>query len=347
MYVTVIFITVFITLTLIQCNDDSVCTKSKPGVYECTCKDNTKKIQTEHAYLNNKNFFTEVQTCVPKLRQPANDDVHVVMCFEKSYAVAIPNLLRSIYINTNQRNRLSFHILHTQNDTSVDSLKQTLACRDIFDGQTPLLEHIEFKDSVIREKIKVYGFDEAEIQRFRSAANFARFYFHEVLPKYDKIIYIDADTVVQGDVVKLWDATDFRGHVLASTPDSNELRTVFLQSSDLKSLYRARYYSEIDLTVMGYNAGLALYNLKLWREEGFVDEVHYWMREQYKRQHWRIATQPLQTTVSYNVCFNKITYYKILTSRYYLSFKIIFVAAADDDVVVVFAAVTDDDYAYI
>ena len=287
--------------TLDQCNDESKCARTSPGVFDCVCKDDTKKIQTEHAYLNSKNFFTDVQTCVPKVKQPANDTVHVVMCFEKSYAIGIPNLLRSIYLNSEQPDRLSFHILHTQNDTSVAELKQTLACRDVFDGKVPLLEHVEFKDSMIREKIKVYGLDEGYIQRFRSAANFARFYFHEVFSSYDKIIYIDADTVVQGDIVKLWDDTDMRGYVLASTPDSNELRTVFLQSSHLKSLFRARYYSEIELTIMGYNAGLAIYNLKIWREQEFVEEVHHWMRQQYQRQHWRIATQPLQTTVTYNV----------------------------------------------
>ena len=250
-------------------------------------------------YLNHQNYWTTVDVCAPKVRESSQDKVNIVMCFEKSYVFGLINLLHSMYLNTAHPERLEFHVIHTKSDSDIAVFTQLMACRDVFNGTStpPRVNLIEFDGSMIKEDIVIYG--PAEIQRLKSSANYARFYFDQLLPTVDKIVYIDVDTIVKGDIIKLMDETDMRGHVIAMCPDEKQIKYVILQTTNLPSLFFKRYYMNIDLDSQEYNAGFFILDLKLWRKEQLLSEVYYWMREQKNHQLWRIATQPIQTIIFY------------------------------------------------
>lgn len=72
----------------------------------------------------------------------------------------------------------------------------------------------------------------------------------------EKIIYLDSDIVVLGDISELWN-TDITNFYLACVPnlDNQRFKAIFAQ------------YVEFDPEFKYYNAGVLLVNLKKWREE--------------------------------------------------------------------------------
>ena len=101
-----------------------------------------------------------------------------------------------------------------------------------------------------------------------SVVTYYRIFIASLFPEYDKIIYLDCDLVLLGDVSKLY-LTDMGDSILAACPDQFVSRT-----------YEFRQYAEkaIGVDPDGYvNAGVLLMNLTEYRkckiEEKFVDLI--------------------------------------------------------------------------
>ena len=204
-------------------------------------------------------------------------------------------------LHTKQPERLHIHIIHLPNPDDIVTVNRMLGCYNIFNGiaTPPIVSLVQFNDSLVQAPIRVVGPKE-DIVRLSSPANFARFYFDRMLPGVDKIAYIDADTIVLGDIVKLWDHTHMNGHLIAAVKDAFPMEKLFFRTSFVERLFYELYYSEFDFSTEGFNAGVYIMDLKLYRDENFIDQVHYWMRKQAEHGLWQIATQPLTELISYH-----------------------------------------------
>ncbi len=87
-----------------------------------------------------------------------------------------------------------------------------------------------------------------------SRAAYAPLALDMVLPNYDRVIWLDADTIILGDLKPLW-ALDLDGALLAATPDD------FISQAELAATR----------TSMGlyFNSGVMVLDLELWRMSGF------------------------------------------------------------------------------
>ena len=98
-----------------------------------------------------------------------------------------------------------------------------------------------------------------------SVVTYYRLFIASLFPQYDKIMYLDCDLVVHGDIAKLYH-TDLGDNILGAAPEQ------FVQNTA-----EFRDYAEIALGLDpdGYvNAGVLLINLKAFREndiEGQLD----------------------------------------------------------------------------
>lgn len=96
-----------------------------------------------------------------------------------------------------------------------------------------------------------------------STATYRRLFLPDLLPDLDRILFIDADTIVRGDLRALWEE-DLAGALVAAVPDP--------WASGLDS-FRARY-------PQGYfNAGMLLIDLAAWRAEGVTARCLQLVRE--------------------------------------------------------------------
>ncbi len=108
--------------------------------------------------------------------------------FVKYSIVSIYSLIE----NASKSHQYHIHVLHT--DISDENQKQVLALQNeqfriSFDDVTEYLTSIS---------------DKLPIRDYYSKTTYFRLFIAEMFPEYDKAIYIDADTIVQGDISKLY-----------------------------------------------------------------------------------------------------------------------------------------------
>lgn len=92
-------------------------------------------------------------------------------------------------------------------------------------------------------------------------AIYYRLFIAEMFPEYEKAVYLDVDTVVLGDVSKLYD-TDLDGYYIGAVPD---------QSLALVQPFRDYTKNALDIDGDEYfNSGVIVMNLDAFRKEKFL-----------------------------------------------------------------------------
>lgn len=89
-------------------------------------------------------------------------------------------------------------------------------------------------------------------------ASYSRLFLSSVIPDtYNKVLYLDCDTIVRGNLSKLWDVdlTDYMAAGVLDTVERHFLRKIGLSQSDLY-----------------VNAGILLINLTKWRNENIEQQ---------------------------------------------------------------------------
>lgn len=105
--------------------------------------------------------------------------------------------------------------------------------------------------------------DKLPIRDYYTKSTYFRFFIAEMFPGYDKAIYIDADTIVRGDISELY-FTDIGDSYLGAVQDRVLLET------DIFGQYAERVVG-VDRHNF-FNAGLLLINCKKFREVGVLDK---------------------------------------------------------------------------
>ena len=76
-----------------------------------------------------------------------------------------------------------------------------------------------------------------------------------------RVLYLDADTIVAGDVTELWD-TDLQGKTIGVVPDMLHWNRRLLH-----------HYSEVDVSDVYFNGGVILFDLERWRATNVTERL--------------------------------------------------------------------------
>ena len=136
------------------------------------------------------------------------------------------------------------------------------------------------------ERLTIHGFDKARLPALKvqahltnleSPLNFARFYMGELLgPGVCKVLYLDADVVVQGDAAELADLALPLGALCAASLRKNTLGVKGVQGlkgEKLQARFLSRYGRPLPLEEHGFNAGVFVYNLRQWAALNLTEEA--------------------------------------------------------------------------
>jgi lipopolysaccharide biosynthesis glycosyltransferase len=133
-----------------------------------------------------------------------------------------------------------------------------------------------------------YGDDIALLAHI-SVSTMDRLFLPEILKDLDKVVYLDIDILIQGDVGYLYDLelgeNVFAGKRTKLKTWANMIRPITratLKFEPAKAWdIRRRLHSVADLTSRTFNAGILSLNLRLMREENFT-VTHMYLVEQCK-----------------------------------------------------------------
>lgn len=118
--------------------------------------------------------------------------VPVFLAADDKYVKFMMVTIKSIIDNTTSKNRYRLHILH--NDITLENqnlVKQmeTKNCKIVFVDVSGELKKIEKKIA---------------LRDYYTATTYYRVFIAEMFPKYEKVVYVDSDTIVREDIANLY-----------------------------------------------------------------------------------------------------------------------------------------------
>lgn len=161
--------------------------------------------------------------------------------FAKYTAVSIVSLLEN-----NSSSEIFVHILYS------DLNKNTI------------LKLIKFENIYNNAKIVFHKIDEARFEKFglviahTTKETYFRYLIAEVLSEIDRVLYLDGDTVVNGDISDLF-KIDISGYYCAGVED------IWIGESN--------YKKEIGVTGVYINTGVVLFNIEEIRRAGIIEKL--------------------------------------------------------------------------
>jgi len=159
--------------------------------------------------------------------------------------------LHSMIKNADPTKRYHVHVLHT--DIKPETMKSvtdlsTEAFEITFDDVTEYLESIS---------------DKLPLRDYYSKTTYYRLFISEMFPEYDKAIYIDSDTVVQGDISRLY---------------NTDIKDAYLGACHEQAMVQVDEYGTYVEKVIGvsrynfFNAGILLINCHRFRLHFVLDK---------------------------------------------------------------------------
>ena len=217
-------------------------------------------------------------------RDPQQKPVDIVIAGDRVQALGLMACAKSCVDSTRRPGRLRFHLI--VDPPSVNVIQAAAACAISGSGAS----------------VRVYGFDWSAYKRnpeltisapvnsrkgnLSAEANFARFYLPEMLPNdVEKVVYLDADTVVRKDVAHLYDtsltaSTSPRMAVAAVSRRYKPMCGSWLacRSTQVQSLLRSQGIDDPAAQLDTFNAGVLVLHLKRWRAMDYTRRVEFWMK---------------------------------------------------------------------
>ena len=167
----------------------------------------------------------------------SGNTLHIALAFDQNFITPFYVLVTSIFIN-NKTSHISFHVI--AEDLTEDEKKSIVSFINLNNSDI----HFYTLDKRVVRQFTLPGADHI------SAATFYRLYFSQLLPgTITKLLYLDTDIIVIGDLVKLY-STPLTDHVLAAVADAQIVCR-----------------PEIGIENPGdyFNAGVILINLEEWK----------------------------------------------------------------------------------
>jgi len=121
--------------------------------------------------------------------------------------------------------------------------------------------------------------------------NYVRFHLHELLPEVDRIVYLDSDLVVLGDVAELLQSMDGSNATVAAVPRLNNVLQVYID------VFLPKFPRWVPSESPSFNAGVMVINLQAWRSRQVTARIEEWVAENKKNRIWRHGSQPAMLLV--------------------------------------------------
>lgn len=275
---------------------------------------NIKELQ--RTFIKNETFSATLEPAF------SDNNVPVVICFDDNYAISGAALVNSIIKHANPF--LNYDLVVLENGVSLANKQRFVSLLAAHDNI-----HLRFFDVNAFSEIK-NAFTRAHF----SAATYARLFIPRLFAEYEKVIFIDSDTVVENDLAELLDIP-LADNLVAAVKDIVMEGFVLLgamsQSSDGVMPAKEYLSSSLGLTNPDeyFQAGILVFNIVQMNQENTFSSLmeamqskRYWFLDQdimNKVFHGRVHYLPLEWNV-YHGNGNTETFFPNLPFSTYIRF---------------------------
>ncbi len=180
-----------------------------------------------------------------------NQNIPIFFACDNNFVKFTIVSLQSMIANASKEYKYHVYVLHT--DITEEMQKKVFALKnDNFD--------ITFED--VTDYLKSIS-DKLPIRDYYSKTTYYRLFIAEMFPEYDKAIYIDSDTIVQGDISQLY-FTDIRDAYVGACHETVMIQEDVFGTYVEKVIGISRYNF--------FNAGILLINCDQFRTHFVLDK---------------------------------------------------------------------------
>ncbi|OXB83594.1 UNVERIFIED_CONTAM: hypothetical protein H355_011413 [Colinus virginianus] len=208
--------------------------------------------------------------------QEMDEEIPVVICAAAGRMGATVAAISSIYSNTEAN--VLFYIVGLKN--TIPHIRRWIENSKLNEIK---FKTVEFNPMVLKGKIR----QDASRPELLQPLNFVRFYLPLLIQKHEKVIYLDDDVIVQGDIQELYDTKLAPGHAAAFSddcdlPSTHEIvRSVGMQNTYMGFLdYRKQAIRDLGISpsTCSFNPGVIVANMTEWKKQRLTKQLEKWMQ---------------------------------------------------------------------
>ena len=182
-------------------------------------------------------------------------EIPIFFAIDDQYIPFLAVALKSLIENANKDYKYLIKVLHT--NVQEDHMKQIRK----YENENVNIEFVDLNYYIERVQDKLYTRD------YYTNTTYFRLFLPELYPQYDKVLYLDSDIIVLGDISELYN-TDMGTNLVAAAPDDIiQYNKVFQDYAELV-VGVAKYQNY-------FNAGVLLMNLDELRKFKFEEKFLY------------------------------------------------------------------------
>ena len=184
-----------------------------------------------------------------------NKIIPVFYAVDDAYIPFLAVSIKSLISNSSSENDYIIRVLYTNiTDEHINKIK-------MLEKENVSIEFVNFNNKIESIKDKLYTRD------YYSKTTYFRLFLPEIYKEYDKIIYIDSDTVVLTDIADMYNI-DMGDNLVAGVPDG-AVQTVPIFQEYVEKVVGVADYNKY------FNAGILLMNLDELRKFKFQEKFLY------------------------------------------------------------------------
>ena len=181
-----------------------------------------------------------------------NKEIPIFTACDDNYLPFLAVTLQSIKQNASKDYNYSFRVLHS--GIKADNIEKIMK----YNSENFKVEFVDvrelLKDVMARLHTCIYY----------TQTTYYRLFIANLYPQYDKIIYVDTDVVVRGDISQLYNI-EIGDNLVGATREDYVMTDPYIQPYFVKVLGLPRHEDY-------FNAGLLLMNLDQFRKQKFEDQ---------------------------------------------------------------------------
>ncbi len=192
---------------------------------------------------------------------PTNEESIVLVCAaDDNYAMPLAVMVRSVLENLGSERHLSLFII----DGGIKQHNKQKITRSINSERVEVKWLQPLTDLL----------DGLEGYWYITIAMFYRLLIPDLLPQYQKAIYLDTDLILNEDLGKLWDIDIGEDYLLAVGELYPSLKIQELTSSDISSTATIDCPAlQLPINFKAFNSGVLVINLEKWRAENLGRKI--------------------------------------------------------------------------
>uniref|UniRef100_A0A8C2LUQ8 Glycosyltransferase 8 domain-containing protein 2 n=3 Tax=Cricetulus griseus TaxID=10029 RepID=A0A8C2LUQ8_CRIGR len=205
------------------------------------------------------------------------EEIPVVICAAAGRMGATMAAINSIHSNTDAN--IVFYVVGLRN--TLSRIRKWIEHSKLKEINFKI---VEFNPVVLKGKIR----PDSPRPELLQPLNFVRFYLPLLIHQHEKVIYLDDDVIVQGDIQELYDTTLALGHAAAFSDDcdlpsaQDNNRLVGLQNTYMGYLdYRKKTIKDLGISpsTCSFNPGVIVANMTEWKHQRITKQLEKWMQK--------------------------------------------------------------------